>query len=346
MVQKKTTKTKKVVSSKRQNKETHKKHIPHKKQKELKNKNILYSIIAGVILILIIFTFNNVIKNNNKNESIVAIFDNSEITLEELNKEYSALPEEYKSMISKEQYLEELLIPQKIILKQANIVSDERLENEYKNFLEMSGYTEEEIKQSLKDNQVTEEKFMDSLRIQIFLNDTLYNKIKVTEEEILSFYELNKDGLKNENDEIILFEEIKEDIKEFLISQKLQEETEKYISEIRSQMNIKILSENIKSDTTQEDTITETTLDLKGFNECLANNGVTIYGSTTCPYCQQLVTLLGGHDSVESVYVECTTNQERCRNEMIGSGVPEIQINGEMYQGPRTIESLSTATGC
>lgn len=86
--------------------------------------------------------------------------------------------------------------------------------------------------------------------------------------------------------------------------------------------------------------------EMKEFNDCLAEKGVVIYGANWCPYCTDLVEALGGYNAVESVYVECTEEQQRCTEEMIGRGVPEIQINGELYEGPRTLEALSEATGC
>ncbi|MBW6442413.1 hypothetical protein K0A97_01360 [Patescibacteria group bacterium] len=85
---------------------------------------------------------------------------------------------------------------------------------------------------------------------------------------------------------------------------------------------------------------------LTEFNECLADKGTVIYGSATCPYCAQLVELLGGHEAVSSIYVECESNYERCTQEMQGQGVPEIQFNGILHTGQRTLEIFSEATGC
>jgi hypothetical protein len=85
---------------------------------------------------------------------------------------------------------------------------------------------------------------------------------------------------------------------------------------------------------------------MKEFNDCLADNGVVIYGAYWCSACSQLVELLGGYNAVESVYVECAEEQQKCQQEMIGTGIPEIQINGEMYQKQRTLEGLSQITGC
>jgi thiol-disulfide isomerase/thioredoxin len=82
------------------------------------------------------------------------------------------------------------------------------------------------------------------------------------------------------------------------------------------------------------------------FNECLAEKGIVIYGSEWCPACQSLVETLGGYDKVKSVYVECNTNPQRCANEAKTEYIPEIQFNGEVYKGQKTIQALSSLTNC
>jgi len=82
------------------------------------------------------------------------------------------------------------------------------------------------------------------------------------------------------------------------------------------------------------------------FIQCLIDQGMVVYASRTCPACAQFAQELGGYDKVGSLFVECSEEQERCENEMKTNFVPEIQINGEVYQGPRDIESLSKITGC
>ncbi len=85
---------------------------------------------------------------------------------------------------------------------------------------------------------------------------------------------------------------------------------------------------------------------LKEFNDCLSENGLVFYGSNTCPHCRNLIETLGGYEAAESVYVECTENREICSQEAKTGYVPEIQIDGAIYEGKRTIESFSEATGC
>lgn len=86
--------------------------------------------------------------------------------------------------------------------------------------------------------------------------------------------------------------------------------------------------------------------DMDELVSCLKTAGVVIYGSVTCPFCKQLVDSFGGYDVVDAIYVECSVYPDRCTNELIGRGVPEIQIEGEMYQGSRKPEEIGSAVGC
>ncbi|GEM_PF-658956 len=79
---------------------------------------------------------------------------------------------------------------------------------------------------------------------------------------------------------------------------------------------------------------------------CLSEEGVMFYGSDWCPYCTELVEEFGGYETVDPIYVECTEEQERCEEEMVGTGVPEIQINREVYSGERSQEAIAQEVGC
>lgn len=90
--------------------------------------------------------------------------------------------------------------------------------------------------------------------------------------------------------------------------------------------------------------IGETTID--DFVQCLKEKGLVIYGEEWCSYCTQLAESLGGYETVDLIYVECTEERERCNEEMLGRGVPEIQIKGEMYEGSRDPRKLAEETNC
>ncbi len=85
---------------------------------------------------------------------------------------------------------------------------------------------------------------------------------------------------------------------------------------------------------------------MEEFVQCLAEAGMVVYGTRTCPACLNFVNSFGGHDKVEPFYVECHDEEERCRDEMQTNYVPEIQIKGQLYEGPRDHAGLGQAAGC
>ncbi|MFO7968301.1 MAG: protein disulfide isomerase family protein [Archaeoglobaceae archaeon] len=87
------------------------------------------------------------------------------------------------------------------------------------------------------------------------------------------------------------------------------------------------------------------TEELQQFVDCLEQEGMKIYGAETCGYCQDLVNMLGGYDVVDSIYVECTENQQLCQEKGI-EVYPTIIIDGSEYQGARSYQAFSQATGC
>ncbi len=79
---------------------------------------------------------------------------------------------------------------------------------------------------------------------------------------------------------------------------------------------------------------------------CLEEKGVVIYGSAWCPACSDVVERFGGYDMIAPIYVECTEEEERCREEMHGTAVPEVQIEGEICRSNRYPQELAEKVGC
>lgn len=82
------------------------------------------------------------------------------------------------------------------------------------------------------------------------------------------------------------------------------------------------------------------------FIVCLQKNNVVIYGTDdNCPACRNLLDKFSNTKNIDLIYVSCDKETERCSREMKTSSVPEIQINGELFDN-YTIEGLSERTGC
>ncbi len=86
--------------------------------------------------------------------------------------------------------------------------------------------------------------------------------------------------------------------------------------------------------------------ELKSIVSCLADKGVVVYGLDTCPACSSLIANFGGKDIIEEVYVECNKDRDRCDKEKLTTFVPEIHIDGELYEGSRTPSAIAVEAGC
>ncbi len=98
-------------------------------------------------------------------------------------------------------------------------------------------------------------------------------------------------------------------------------------------------------------TIEENNEEMSEFIECLKEEGVVIYGSSTCPACKVLEDSYGGREVIDPIYLDCSgfgseEEVERCSEEMQTDLVPEIQIKGELLEDRRSPQCLSEITGC
>lgn len=100
------------------------------------------------------------------------------------------------------------------------------------------------------------------------------------------------------------------------------------------------LSDTSISPTTVQDDISSE------FIQCLADAGIVIYGMSTCPACADLVNRLGGTENLKPIYIECNENQEICDQEQQSFYVPEVQLNGEVFENMRTPQQFADITGC
>lgn len=106
------------------------------------------------------------------------------------------------------------------------------------------------------------------------------------------------------------------------------------------------LTDDTEQDPIDDDDEEKSVIIQEQFIQCLKENNVVIFGSVTCPYCAQLVNSLGGYEVVAPIYVDCSQYPNRCKDEMQTRGVPEIQIDGVLYQESRLPANIGTEAGC
>ncbi len=88
------------------------------------------------------------------------------------------------------------------------------------------------------------------------------------------------------------------------------------------------------------------TLATSEFIQCLADSGMVIYGSSTCPACATLINLFGGYELAEPIYVECSDDWDVCEANKETGYVPEVRINDVLFEGERSLENFAAETGC
>lgn len=80
------------------------------------------------------------------------------------------------------------------------------------------------------------------------------------------------------------------------------------------------------------------------FAKCLSENNIVMYGREGCGYCARQKELFG--DAFQYVtYVECPEQIALCVQKGI-EGVPAWEINGEIQTGLKSLETLSSLSGC
>lgn len=82
-----------------------------------------------------------------------------------------------------------------------------------------------------------------------------------------------------------------------------------------------------------------------GFAQCLAEKGLTMYGASWCPHCQNEKKNFG--NAVKYIkYVECPDNVQLCTSLGIQGYPTWIEANGTKHEGEQGLEGLAKISGC
>ena len=155
--------------------------------------------LAGLALALIGFLDNNPFSLPQR--EIAATVNGEPITMDELDASYAAgIPLEYQQFFTRWQFLNESVIPQKLLLQAATSAgfgaSDEDVEFAIKSFLAQSRMTEKQLAQELSATGLSRNDMEATLRIRLtiayYVNATILTGISVTRKEIEDAYEANQ----------------------------------------------------------------------------------------------------------------------------------------------------------
>lgn len=186
---------------------------------KLKSKKTIFyaSIIIAIAAVLIIFLsigkFS--IIGLTVADNAVAMVNGETITEQELNKQYDFLfllagyPEQYRQVISKESFLEQL-INEKLLLQQAAkeqiTITDSEVNELIDRAFEKSPIPLKEVKENLAKAGFSEaylkDYFKKQLTIMKFINETIINTIEISEEEMQAYYDQNKEKFEAQEGQI------------------------------------------------------------------------------------------------------------------------------------------------
>ena len=84
---------------------------------------------------------------------------------------------------------------------------------------------------------------------------------------------------------------------------------------------------------------------LDGFAQCVAGQGLTMYGSKTCSHCLKEKKSFGSAFKYIS-YIECPDNIKLCIDKGINGYPTWIDGTGKRYEGEQGLSGLAKITGC
>ncbi len=175
-----------------------------------KNNTATYVILAIVILIAIIFVYTKYYPSTagsgtTNDKTVIASVNGEDITLDELEKAYVSVPPQSQVSLTKKDLLNQMIEARllfQVAKKEGYEISDEKAKEQLELAKKASGLTEEQFQQFLTQQKISEEDLITQIKkqvtVQIFLNDTIYGKIEIEENEIKDYYNTNKDKFKVE----------------------------------------------------------------------------------------------------------------------------------------------------
>ena len=184
-----------------------------------RKKAIIALIVIIVVILLVIF----------RNQFVVATVNGQPISR-------FALIQELERQSGKTTL--DVLITKTLIAQEASkrniTVTDQDLNNETKRIEDSLKAQGQDLSALLASQGMSKDEFMEQIKIQVLVKKLLADKIKVTDQEVNDYHNKNKDSLPKDMDE----KKLKDEIKNQLEQQKLSQESNTFVSDLRSKAKI------------------------------------------------------------------------------------------------------------
>ncbi len=230
--------------------------VKKKKSRKIK-KSTIKKISAVVVLIAILAVVLYFAFKTLKPEQTIAEVNGEIITKQQLEDQYSQLPDQYKLFLTEDAFLDQMINVELLLQeaeKQGIVISEEEIEAELTD-IKKQAPTEEAFEELLGQSNIELPEFKKQLSEQLtinkLLNETVTSKIKITDSKIEEYYDNNKEFFEGE----VSYNEAEEQIRQILSDELSNNAIGIYINQLRSDSTI--IKEGVKI-TTKIETFTKT----------------------------------------------------------------------------------------
>jgi foldase protein PrsA len=157
---------------------------------------LVFVVLVAIVVVLIMFLSKQGEKRVSDDNAVAATINGETITVGYLNDQYSRVPAQYQSYITKSMLLNQT-INEMILLQEAKKqgieVTSADVKKEITTAMDKAGVTQDQLDERLKQQNVTmsflEDLYKKQLTINKLLEKTVFPKLKVTEDDIQTYYD-------------------------------------------------------------------------------------------------------------------------------------------------------------
>ena len=314
-----------------------------KSKARLNNIITIVAVIAIIAISLIIINMDSIFSND---VQPVAIINGEVMTTEDIGITLRTVPSSYRSLMTDDIILNQTII-NFLLMQESRKAGLEANENEAEEKINeaiaLSQLSKSEFKEYLQEQNMTYEDMVEFYRVHLsienFLLSNVYNDVTVSENDIIAFYNQNKDRLGN-----VTLEEVSLDIEEYLLQEKQAILFEEYISELVTNADIRIIGDesvsNVESSFSSEE--------VEKYSNCavsvgLDKNSIIFVYSDSCPYCTRMKPIVRDLEENYGFYWANSADSSarvilrECFSDVLAGGVPQFICakNGENLVGEK-----------
>ncbi len=223
----------------------HDERLPRRVSVPPRKKHVVITVVLlGLLFIaLILFAVLRIVPWQFKGDDAVVI-NGERISIKELDMTYNTVNEQVRAQYTRERFLNETIIPQMLIIQEAKkrgiVATEGELQVAINELLATYNFTNEQLDAQLGAVGLDREGLARLLEKRILIVKLLNATVPpqdISEEEIASFFEANKEAIASSQGNVTL-QDVHDSIKGFLLSQKQQNAIMAYVEGLRANATI------------------------------------------------------------------------------------------------------------